>query len=108
MAISVKLAGAKTIELKHPVMQGDTELTEIILNPPTFGTMRKLGLPFDFGTDETIIPKLDVMGKYIESCAALPPSVVNSMHFMDVMECFQVIKDFFMDQAQCKKAISSK
>ena len=108
MAITVKLAGAKTIKLKHPVMQGDTELTEIILNCPSFGTIRKLDLPFEFGANDTIKPKMDIVGKYIESCAALPPSVVNSLSFVDVMECFKALQDFFMDQAQLMKAVSSK
>jgi hypothetical protein len=97
MAITVKLAGAKTIELKHPVMQGDTELTELTMNRPSFGLIRKLDLPFEFGANESIKPKMEIVGKYIESCAALPPSVVNSLSFVDVMECFKVLKDFFID-----------
>ena len=97
MAITVKLAGAKTIKLTHPVMQGDTEITELTMNRPSFGLIRKLDLPFEFGANDSIKPKMDIVGKYIESCAALPPSVVNSLSFIDVMECFKVLQDFFMD-----------
>lgn len=97
MAISVKLAGAKTIKLTHPVMQGDTELTELTMNRPSFGLIRKLDLPFEFGANESIKPKMEIVGKYIESCCALPPSVVNSLSFVDVMECFKALQDFFMD-----------
>ena len=57
----------------------------------------KLDLPFEFGANDSIKPKMDIVGKYIESCAALPPSVVNSLSFIDVMECFKVLQDFFMD-----------
>lgn len=94
MAITVKLPGATTVKLKHPVMQGDTELTELTMNRPSFGLIRKLDLPFEFGANESIKPKMEIVGKYIESCAALPPSVVNSLSFVDVMECFKVLQDF--------------
>ena len=89
-----------TINFLKPVLDGDTEITEITLREPTIDDISKIGYPFlmletEDGT--AIKPQVQVILKYASTLAGVTPSCLKKLGIKDLMKIQIVVLGFFGD-----------
>jgi hypothetical protein len=78
--------------LKTPVDVSGNKIEVIRLEEPTFGMMKKYGLPAD-AVD--MKKTTEVLSKYLVDCSGLSVSVLDQMKVSDTMNLIEVMTGFF-------------
>ena len=90
-----------TKTLRQPITAHGEVLTVLELREPTMGDMQKIhAFPYTVSGDSAtgefdMRPKPQLVGRYIEELAAIPPSSVKQLHPADVFEIGMLMIGFF-------------
>ena len=90
----------QTVKLTQPIMAHGEPVTELQLRRPTALECREIrAFPYTLGADMRPVAALDVVGKYIIRCCAIPESSVNELALEDFNAITWDIIGFFMQKA---------